>query len=269
MKKILIIGANSDIAKSLINLVIGEYHIYAACRNPALQDDDNFTVLSLDICDDNSVTLFLEKIKDIKFDIVVNFAGIAITSPVECLNIDDLKCQYDVSVFGLVRLLKAIRAHLNKKSRVINLSSMAAFGIFPFISPYCSAKAAADIILNAFEIETGIKCVSIKPGVVRTKFWQYCIDLNKSNFKNFDNKYKEIGEFLLDNAKANSNKGLHPDDVARVILKAMHKKHPASSYIIGKDAFFASVSSFVPKNILNKIIRHILNFRARKFINGK
>lgn len=264
MKNVLLVGANSDIAKSLITILLDRgFNVYAACRKEFFSENSKLVYVVLDICDENSIERFLDKIKDIKFDAVVNFAGVAITSPVECMNINDLKYQFDVSVFGLVRLLKLISRYLDKNSKVINLSSMASFGVFPFISPYCAAKAAGDILLNAFEIETGIKCVSIKPGVVRTKFWQYCIDINKDNFNNFEGKYKEIGNFLLNNAKANSKKGLFPNDVARVIFKAICAKRPSSSYIVGKDAKFASLSRFIPKNILNKIIRYTLNKRMK------
>lgn len=269
MKNILLIAASSDIAKSLIELLSNKenknkYNIFATYRKPSLLAASSFTSLVLDICDDNSFLLLNEKIKDIKFDAVINFAGIAITSPVSKLNPDDLALQFDVSTVGLARFLKFIYPFLNKNSKVINLSSMASFGIFPFISPYCAAKAAGDILLNSFEIETGIPCISIKPGVVSTKFWQYCIDLNESNFKNFDGEYEDIGKFLLKNAKKNANKGVKPDDVAKVILKALNAKNPKKSYLIGADAYFASLSRFIPKNLLNTIIRYTLKKRVRK-----
>lgn len=269
-KNILIIGANSDIARSLIKYLFSfNVNIFATYRKDIPETLDNFLPLFLDICDEDSYLEFKKNIKNTKFDAVVNFSGVAITSPVSNLKSDDLRHQMEVSVIAFSRFLSFIYPYLNKNSKMINISSMASFGIFPFISPYCAAKAAADIILNAFELETGIKCVSIKPGVVKTKFWQYCIDLNKDNFENFSNEYSEIGQFLLENAKNNTNKGLLPDDVAKVILKAIKSKNPKKSYLIGHDAYFASFSRFIPKSILNFLITKTLNYRVRKFKNGK
>ncbi len=270
MKNILLTAANSDIAKSLINLLLEnktevEFNIFASYRKNLPESYKNFTPVVLDLCDKNSFFALEEKFKGIKFDTVVNFAGVAITSPVSSLNPDELKFQFDVSTIGLSRLLNFIHPYLKADSKVINISSMAAFGVFPFISPYCAAKAAADILLNAYEIETGIRCVSIKPGVVKTKFWEYCINLNESNFKNFNGEYEKIGNFLLENAKKNANKGVSPDDVAKVIFKAVNSKNPKHSYLIGFDAYMASFSRFIPKGILNKIIRYTLNQRVRKF----
>ncbi len=270
MKNILLTAANSDIAKSLIKLFSAdsaslEYKIFATYRKNLPEKSENFIPLVLDLCDEKSFENLSSEFKNIKFDYVVNFAGAAITSPVSNLDTDDLKFQFDVSTIGLARLLRFIYPYLNSNSKVINISSMASFGIFPFISPYCAAKAASDILLNSFEIETGIKCVSIKPGVVRTKFWQYCINLNKDNFKNFNNEYEKIGQFLLENAKNNSNKGVSPDDVAKVIFKAIKSKNPKNSYLVGFDAYCASLSRFIPKEILNKIIRNTLKQRVRKF----
>lgn len=266
MNNILLIAANSDIAKSLIELLLndGKFNIFATYRKDLPPDTKCFKSFLLDLCDEKSFLDMSEKIEGVKFDAVVNFAGIAITSPVSKLNIEDLKFQFDVSTVGLCRLLKFIFPYLNINSKIINVSSMASFGIFPFISPYCAAKAAADILLNSFEIETGIRSISIKPGVVRTKFWDYCINLNEDNFKNFDGEYEAIGEFLLKNAKKNANKGVKPYDVAKVIFKAINSKNPKNSYLIGFDAHVASFSRFIPKRILNKLIRFKLNQRVRK-----
>ncbi len=269
MKNILLIAANSDIAKSLINFLsggkfCGAFNIFASFRKNLPEKKEGFTPFILDLCDENSFIEAGQLFKDIKFDAVVNFAGVAITSPVEKIDSKELQFQFDVSTTGLVRLLKFIRPFLNNNSKVINISSMAAFGIFPFLSPYCAAKAAADILLNAFELETGIRCISIKPGVVKTKFWEYCINLNGKNFKNFDGEYEKIGRFLLQNAKNNANKGVSPDDVAKVILKALKSKNPRHTYLVGFDAHCASISRFIPKRILNKIIRLTLNRRVRK-----
>ncbi len=274
MKNILITGANSDIAKALIDILLKnkiakDVHIYASYRRNLPLAGKNFTPVILDICDDESFLKIKKGIQNVKFDAVVNFAGIAITSPVSNIKADDLAHQLDVSVVGLSRLLSFIYPYLNKDSRVINVSSMAAFGIFPFISPYCASKAAADILLNAFEIETGIRTVSIKPGVVKTKFWQYCIDINKENFKRFDGEYEKTGQFLLENAKANANKGICPKDVAKVIFRAIFEGRPKHSYLVGKDAYFASFSRFIPRCILNFMIKKVLDYRVRKFIYGK
>jgi len=276
MKNVLITAAASDIAKSLMPLLLPFCNIWAtyrknmpACTSFEAFGGGSYTPLYLDICDDNSFEKLKEDLNGIKFDAIVNFAGIAITSPVVKLKTEDLKRQLNVSVTGLLRLLKFIYPYLDKNSRVINVSSMASYGLFPFISPYCLSKAAADILLNAFELETGIRGISIKPGVVGTKFWQYCIDLNKDNFENFSGEYKETGELLLENAKKNAKRGISPDYAAKVIKKAICDKRPKHSYLIGWDAYFAAFASLLPRAFLNNIIRKTLDFRVRKFINGK
>lgn len=269
-KNILITGASSDIAKSLVDILQKRgCALFLTYRNPPAGSKNGLKTFKLDILKNESFEDFKNEIKDVKFDAVVNFAGAAVTSPVVKLSDEDLKYQFDVVTFGLARLLGAVYPNLKKDSKVINVSSMASFGIFPFISPYCASKAASDIILNAFEIETGIRTVSIKPGVVGTKFWKYCIDLNKDNFKNFDGEYLKTGEFLLENAKNNAKRGVLPEDVAKVIFRAINKKYPKHSYLIGKDAYFASFSRFIPKTVLNFIIRKTLKQRVEKFFNGK
>lgn len=255
-------------AKDLIEILIErlpDFLIFAASRHNDLPDfNGKIKNIYLDMTSSECFLNLSEELKGMKLDAVVNFAGLAITSPVVNMDEDEFKKQLDVSLLGLLRLLKTVYPLLTLNSKVINISSMASFGIFPYISPYCISKASSDMLLNSFEIETGIKTVSIKPGVVRTKFWEYCVKENENNFKNFDGKYENIGQFLLKNALKNANKGILSGDVAKLVYKVLTSKNPKASYLLGMDARFASFVSRLPKRFLNGIIQRVLDYRVRK-----
>ncbi len=262
MKNILIIGANSGIGKetALFAADLG-YKIYATARGELSFTHPNIEAFKLDVCDKNSIRAVAGQIDEI--EAIINFAGVAISSPVEFLNSEQLQKQFDVNLFGLLDIIQNFYKKLTKNGRIINISSMATFGLFPFISPYCASKSAADILLNSFGIETGTKVISIKPGVVKTPFWEASLRINEQNFENFSQKYEREREFLIKNAKKNAGHGLEAKKVAKVIIRALLTKNPRPSYVIGFDAYMAQIASILPKWLLNPIVKTVLKSRIK------
>lgn len=269
-KNILIIAGTSDIAIGLIEkLIQDDFNVFITHRRKNYTPDfiDKVNSFYLDITNESQIDNFFAELIDIKFDFVVNFQGIAISSPVEFLKSSELRRQLDVSLFSLLSVLRNLKNRVKNSGKIIYVSSMASFGVFPFISPYCIAKSSADILLSAYEIETGIKTISIKPGVIRTKFWDSSITENKENFENFPSEYEEIGKFLVKNAKNNSNRGLYPKQVSDLIYKVINLKNPKHSYLIGKDAYFTAFISNFKSRTLFKLINLFLNFRTKRSKN--
>ena len=183
-KSILIIGATSELAQNTINeLKNKSWKIYSTSRQVGVMDE-KVREFQLDISNEMDFIHLKEKFTDIKFDVIINFCGIAIASAVDEINELELKKQLDVNLFGLIKIIKYFCPNLKEKGRLINVSSMASYGIFPFLSPYCISKASSDILLNLYSIENNIKTVSIRPGAVSTKFWETSLELNKNSFEN-------------------------------------------------------------------------------------
>ncbi len=268
-KNILVIGSNSELARNTIKeLKNKNYKIYATSRRIGMIEE-NVSEFHLDVTSEYDFIYLKERFSAIKFDTIINFAGIAIASAVEELEETELKKQLDVNLFGLLRIIKHFCPFLKENGKLINISSMASYGVFPFLSPYELSKASADILLNSYSIENNVKVVSIRPGAVATKFWENSIELNQNNFNNTSEKYKKEKEFLVQNAEYNSLKANNPFLVAKKIASIVELKNPRSVYNIGIDAKIAKLSRFVPQDILNKLIKTILKIRLHKNQNGK
>lgn len=269
IKNILIFGATAQMAHRLIEILLNDgINVYAVSRKELNLENRNLHKFNSDLTIEDNINKIFNSI-EVKFDYIINFQGVAISSPVEKLDKIELEKQLDISLFSLLYVLKNAKNRLNKNGIILNISSMAAFGIFPFLSPYSIAKASSDILLNSFEIETGIKTVSIKPGVVGTKFWKFSVDENKENFNKFEGEYREIGEFLKENALKNSNRGLKPEYVSKFIYKILYSNNIKSSYLVGIDSYFTSFASNFKGRILFDIIRKVLNLRIKRQNNGK
>ena len=267
-KSILIIGSTSELAERTIKeLQTRSWDIYATSRQISLIER-NVNDLQLDIENEMNFMLLREKLNNIKFDVIINFAGIAIAGAVEELNELELKKQLDINLYGLLRIIKYFSPNLKEDGRLINVSSMASYGIFPFLSPYCISKAAADILLNSFSIESGKKVVSIRPGAVATKFWETSINLNSEVLEKSD-KFKNEKTFLLKNAERNTLKATNPIYVAKKIVKIIELKNPKEVYNIGLDSKLVKLTRFLPQKFVNFVVKTALKSRASKYSNEK
>ena len=269
LKNILIFGATSDIVFSTIKkLVDNKVNVYAVSRSNLELDSPYLHKYNDNLSDENSINELFLKFKNIFFDRVIIAHGACICAPVENLNSNLLDYQINVTVKSLLSILKNLKGLLNKTSRIIFLSSMASYGLFPFLSLYSISKASSDIILNSYEIETGIKTVSLKIGVVATKFWASSVDLNKKCLS-FNNEYSKYADFMFNNALKNSTRGLKPSFVSDFIYKLLYINNPKTSYTLGFDAHIASIFSLFKSTLLFKVIRFILDKRVESFYHAK
>lgn len=268
LKNVLIFGATSDVACELINILLKlDVVIYAVSRGKLNIEHKNLKKFNTDLSLEENVFDVFKNFNGIKFDTVLNFQGVAISSPVEVLSKEELQKQLDISLFSLLSVLKSLPLYITDNATVVAISSMASFGIYPFLSPYSISKASSDILLSAYEIETGIKTVSIKLGVIGTKFWKFCVDENEKNFEKFMDKYENVGKYLKDNALKNANKGLSPKFAAKAIYKIITRKNPKASYLLGNDARFTSFISMFKGRFLFSLIRKVLKFKVMRFLN--
>ncbi|MBQ8634622.1 SDR family NAD(P)-dependent oxidoreductase [bacterium] len=263
-KNILIIGFNSELAQNTIEeLKKHNWNIFATSRQVGMMDD-KVREFNLDITNEMDFIHLKDKFKDIHFDVILNFAGIAIAGAVEELEESAFKKQLDVNLYGLLKIIKYFTPNLKEKGKLINISSMASYGIFPFLSPYCISKSAADILLNTFSIESGIKTVSIRPGAVATKFWETSIEINEDRLKNEKEKFKSEKEFLVENANKNSLHATNPIYVAKKIAHIVELNNPKAVYNIGLDAKFAKLTRFLPQDLINNLVKIVLKTRIKK-----
>ena len=263
-KNILIIASNSELASETIKeLKNKNCNIYATSRRTGLIDE-KVHEFYLDVTQEMDFIHLKEKFHNVKFDAIVNFAGIAVAGAVEDLSELDLKKQLEVNLFGLLRIIKYFCPYLADNGKLINISSMAGYGIFPFLSPYCISKAACDILLNLYSIESNIKTVSIRPGAVATKFWDASLELNKNLLETPSEKFELEKKFLVENAEKNSLKALNPIYAGKKIAEIVQLKNPKSVYNIGLDSKIAKLTMFLPQDLVNFMIKSILKMRISR-----
>lgn len=270
-KTYVVTGATSGIGKALIDRLPKDSIIFAAYRSKdktgvLSEFSENIYPFYVDYAKPETIKSAADFIlsKSSKIDTLVNIAGCVVAGPIERISINEIRRQFDVNVFGHLEMAQRLSGFL-ENGKIINVSSMASFGIFPFISPYCASKRCLDMFFNSFLIENkhNIKIVSIKPGVIATPLWGKSVDENSKYLNNCSGYEKEM-ELIIANAKKNETGGLSVSKVVDTILKADSAKNPKLSYTVGKDAFFASLISKLPQNTVNSLIKLGLKAKMRR-----
>lgn len=261
MKTYVITGATSGIGKALLEEFSREAIVFAGYRNPKFEKElaamKNVIPFFIDMEKPYTITGACDVIRQNtdKIDTLINAAGCVAAGPVENMSVSKIRRQFEVNTFSHLDLTQNLLPLLIG-GRVINISSMASFGIFPFVAPYCASKRALDILFNSLEVEMQerIRVISIKPGVIATPLWGKSVEANKDSIEN-DKSYQTEMEFLAKNALKNEKKGLPVSEVVKLIKKVDSLKNPKSSYTIGKDAFFAELVSKLPVSTVNKLMK--------------
>jgi len=274
VKTYVITGATSGIAKELVSVFSRENGniIYAGYRNENKLDKnvpENVRYFYIDLADEKSVEEAAKLIKSQvdKIDTLINAAGNVTAGPVEKIDISRLKEQFNINTFSHIKFTQELLEKM-EGSKIINISSMAAFGNFPFISPYCASKRALDIFFNALALENhkNLKIVSIKPGVVSTPIWEKSVDTNWKFFAGCEEYAKEL-QFVKNNALKNTGRGLKTTDISKLVKKIDKMSNPKPSYSVGKDAKLTQILSLFPQKITNKIIKFGMKTRIKSGIN--
>ncbi len=267
MKIIVITGATSGLGKELVKVFSkAGYKVFAGYRNEHLiVQMDNVEYFYIDMTKRATISAAANFIKSKvnKIDLLINAAGSVVAGPVEYLDIDKLKEQFEVNTFSHLEFSQNLLSLLDG-GRIINISSMSSFGHFPFISPYCASKRALDIFFNALLLEThkNIKVISVKPGVISTPIWKKSVESNINALSNCIEYEKEL-EFLKNNALSNTSKGLPVNKAAELIKHISELKNPKVSYTLGKDAKFAQILSLLPQDLINKLVRFGMKLRIK------
>lgn len=278
MKTVVITGATSGIGNLLVKEFVKQScRVFAGYRNIKFKKNlqgisDNVIPFRLDLSKRWSITdavNFINKElgEEEKIDTLINAAGYVVAGPMECLPVDKIREQFEVNTFSHLEFTQGLFEKL-EGGKIINISSEASFGVFPFVAPYCASKRALDILFNSMQIECGdkgkcgVKVVSIKPGVIKTPLWEKSIEGNKDVLGD-NTKYEKEFNYLMKNAEDNKTKGLDPQKVAEFIVKIEGLENPKPSYTIGQDAKLAEMLSHFPQSWINWIIKKSIEERIK------
>jgi NAD(P)-dependent dehydrogenase (short-subunit alcohol dehydrogenase family) len=131
--------------------------------------------LALDVADQAQIEAAVAAARDRfgRIDVLVNNAGYGYQSSIEEGEEAEIRAQFDVNVFGLFALTRAVLPLMRAQRRghILNITSVAGLVGFPSSGYYAASKHAVEGWADALAVEAaplGIKVTCVEPGPFRT-----------------------------------------------------------------------------------------------------
>lgn len=266
---IFISGASSGIGKAAANLLHDQGHIvYAGARRVELLSESiagEGRAFFLDVTDENSAKACVKEIlaREGRIDVLINNAGFGLTGAIEDLTADQARLQFEVNLFGMVRLVNLVLPQMRKQGggRIINITSLAGRYVMPYDGWYHASKYAAEAVSDALRMENRrrkVKVVLIEPGGVNTAFFD-CVEDELCRLPK-ESVHAEVYRKLSHRMKHfNYRRFLTPPEkIAKMISKAVHRKNPRARYTGGTGSGTILFLKFLlPDRLFDRIIEKI------------
>ncbi|GGL39779.1 MULTISPECIES: oxidoreductase [Caulobacter] len=256
----LVTGASSGIGKATaIALAAAGFQVIGTGRDTArLTAPAGVTYLDLDVTSDASVASAVQQVIDRfgRIDVLVNNAGVGATGAAEEFSIAQAQGVFDINVYGVIRMTKAVLPHMRAqgRGRIINVSSLSGFVPSPFMALYVSTKHAVEGYSQSLDHEVrehGVRVLLVEPGPINTPFAGHSVvadtplPLYAAGRRNYD-------ELLEQNLRS----GDDPAVVAKVIVAAATDRNPKLRRTAGATArTISAVHRLAPARTFDRVIR--------------
>ena len=251
-------GASRGLGRALVDAVVerGDQAV-AAVRDPesyAIERAHSKAVfpIRLDITDSDSIRAATEEALERfgEVDMLVNNATRVLVKPLLATRESEVRQLFDVNVFGLLALIRALLPSLRAQHRsaIVNISSAGGFAAMYGLGVYAATKFAVEAISEALAIElagTGVKVHIAEPGIFRSEF----LDPNSNALVSSNalvnaasagrrtrTLYGSGPGFPSDDATKNAFHAGDPRKAATAITAAVTSAHPPFRLQLGEDS---------------------------------
>ncbi|WP_456450328.1 SDR family oxidoreductase [Hydrogenimonas sp.] len=239
---LLVTGASSGMGRATAVLFAHRgFRVYAATRRPDRLADiasNRLIPLAMEITDPSSVAEAVASIGDV--DVLVNNAGYGLVSAVEHLDETQMREQFEVNLFGLLRVTRSVLPAMRKRRGgvIVNISSFLGKVGLPLLTFYNATKYAVEGVTDSLRHELGpfgIRVHSVMPGFFDTRFARENLVKNAETFSP-DSPYAEMVTTLAPKIVAQINGGNDPKEVAELIWKIVEDSDAPARVSVGEKA---------------------------------
>ncbi|XP_016321180.1 retinol dehydrogenase 8-like isoform X1 [Sinocyclocheilus anshuiensis] len=247
-KVVLITGCSSGIGLRIAVLLardeLKHYHVIATMRDLRKKDrlveaagdtyGKTLTLLSLDVCSDDSVRQCIDSVKDRHIDILINNAGVGLLGPVESISMDDMKKVFETNFFGTVRMIKEVMPDMKKRraGHIIVMSSVMGLQGVVFNDVYTASKFAIEGFCESMAVQLlkfNVKLSLIEPGPVHTEFETKMMEeVAKMEYPGADadtvRYFKDV--YIPSSIDIFEALGQTPEDIAKCTKKVIESSRP-------------------------------------------
>ena len=275
-RNILITGASTGIGRATATLLAkNQMQVFAGVRKErdaeSLRSEGIRTLhpVIIDVTDEETIDAAIAFVGDQVGEAglygLINNAGVALGGPIEFLEIDVWRKQFDVNVIGTITMVQRSLPLLRQaeNSRIINVGSIAGLIGAPLIGPYSASKHAVEAFTSSLRLELArwnIFTTVVAPGNVNTPIWDKAeTDRDALLGQLGDLERERYGQQIIDMCEygvRTGRKGVSAEYVAAVIERALMVRRPKHRYLVGKDAWFLYVlNRWLPRRLYEFVLR--------------
>lgn len=201
-------------------------------RSLAEAEGLDIDVLELDVLDpgqiDDAMTYVDKALGGGSIDVLINNAGIGITSPVEVQDMEATQLIFETNVFGCHRMARAVLPGMREQGsgQIFQISSQLGRVIVPYSGHYSATKFALEAMSEQLAYELvphNIDVTIIEPGGYPTKVWvnrnKYSAALKARAAAHHTDGYQQMVARM--GQEDGSGRSADPMDVPRAIAKCM------------------------------------------------
>ena len=195
-----------------------------------------------------------------RIDALVNNAGYGQRGPLEQVPVESVRRNFETNVFGLVGMCQLVAPLLReqKGGRIVNIGSVAGRIARPLSSVYDATKHAVEALTDGLRGELkpfGIEVVLIRPGFILSEFVESA-DRVSADVLADPGPYAEYAASFKGRARKLHRVAGQPDDVARVVEKALASAHPKTHYAVPAHArSFLFLKWLLPIRLMDWAVR--------------
>lgn len=259
----LVTGCGAPIGSAIAEHLCDDgWVVYAAARDQADLSDLRETgceTVTLDVTDPEESQRVVDQVIEEagRIDCLINSPTVATLGPVEDVPPRRVRRQFDTTVFGFHRLVRAALPHMREadSGRIVTVTGLAGRVSVPGAGVYASSEFAIEGLCDALRGEVAshdIDVVIVEPGPVPGRFSSSMPDAadRSAAYEDIYHFYDDLG--VLGGVAMSST-----EDVADVVHQAVTCANPAPRYPVGQFPAIVLWSRYLPDSIRDGLFRLI------------
>lgn len=263
MPSVLVTGASRGIGRSIVmHLADSGWDVVAGVRNEqdaaevVAENPARISAVILDVTDAKQVGALRDSLGD-RLDAVVNNAGIVVPGPLEAIQPEDLRRQFDVNVIGHLAVTQAVLPLLREsQGRIVFISSLNGRIAVPLMGAYCASKFALEGAADVLRMELApwnIPVIVVQPTQTDTDMVRNADAMVEQTEAAMGAEYRDLYARHIDGMKKFIGKfhlsAVPAGNVAAAVVDALTARKPRARYIVGIRHQFPTLQAVILPNL--------------------